>query len=151
MRNKLVAPAVSVIATVFMAVGCANAEDKQEPELTVGPAPEIAAELQDVAAAPVGTGLQRLADMATKDLAANLKIDEADIRLAEAGYVTWRDGSLGCPVVGAQYTQALINGSRIVLKANGKIYHYHSGANLAPTYCAKPAPQKPLPYELGET
>jgi hypothetical protein len=143
---------INTAATVLVSAACANAGDQKAPALTVESVPTVAAELGQVESAPsIGAGLQRLVDMATENLAANLKIEVAAIKLAEAEYVTWRDGSIGCPKVGEQYTQALVNGSRIVLKADGKAFHYHSGANRAPTYCENPAPQEPLPYYDGET
>ena len=95
--------------------------------------------------------MQRLVDMATKSLATKLGIEEADIAVAQAEYVTWRDSSIGCPQPDMQYMQVITNGSRIVLKANGAVYNYHSGASVPPSYCPKPATQKPLPYEHGES
>ena len=97
-----------------------------------------------------GPGLQRLVDIAKTDLSTNLRIDAGDIETVEAAYVTWRDSSIGCPVAGMQYMQVLTNGARIVLRANGILYHYHSGGNRAPFFCARPSPEGPLPYAPGE-
>jgi len=91
----------------------------------------ISQENHEGAIAP-GPGLQRLVDLAVPDLAANLKVDESTIELVEAQYVTWRDSSAGCPEPGMQYMQVLTNGARIVLRADGTIYQYHSGGNRAP-------------------
>ena len=95
--------------------------------------------------------MQRLVDMATKNLAAKLSIEEVDIAVAQAVFVTWRDSSIGCPRPDMQYMQVLTKGSRIVLKANNSVYHYHSGGNQPPSHCANPSPQKPLPYKHGES
>ena len=104
----------------------------------------------DEGAIVIGPGLQRLVDLAIPDLATKLKVDESTIELVEAQYVTWRDGSAGCPKPGMQYMQVLTNGARIVLRADGTIYHYHSGGNRPPSYCAKPSSIEPLPYSPGE-
>jgi hypothetical protein len=138
-----------MVAALLMAAGCANAADTEEPKLTLESAPSVAT---DLSSAPVvGTGLQRLVDMAKKSLAAQINIEEADIALAEAEYVTWRDSSLGCPKPDMAYLQVLTNGSRIILKAKGRVYHYHSGGNVPPSYCSTPSPSGHSPYAPGET
>lgn len=52
--------------------------------------------------------------------------------------VTWRDGSLGCPQPERRYTQALVNGSRIVLRYGAAVFAYHQGGLRPPFYCANP-------------
>ncbi len=150
-NKKMALPGVTMVAATFMAVGFACAADQDTKELTVKSVPSIASDLSSTPAVSVGAGMQRLVDMATKNLATRLGIEEADITVAQAVYVTWRDSSIGCPRPDMQYLQVLTNGSRIVLKANNTVYHYHSGGNQPPSHCAKPSPQKPLPYDHGET
>ncbi|MDJ0954009.1 MAG: hypothetical protein QNJ81_10050 [Acidimicrobiia bacterium] len=77
--------------------------------------------------------------IAMTDLAARFEFAADDISLVSAEEVTWRDGSLGCPLPDMSYTQALVNGRRIVLAAGGAQYNYHSGAGREPFFCAKPA------------
>ena len=151
MSKRIEITATTMVAAFLVATGCANAADQEKKELTVKSVPTIASDLSSTPAVSVGTGMQRLVDMATKNLAAKLGIEEADITVAQAVYVTWRDSSIGCPRPDMQYLQVLTNGSRIVLKANNRVYHYHSGGNQPPSHCAKPSPQKPLPYDHGET
>jgi hypothetical protein len=81
---------------------------------------------------------------AKADLAKRLKMRADDIEVVKAEEVTWRDGSLGCPQPGLEYTQALQNGMLIVLKVKGKEYEYHSGVGGKPELCEGKA-QKPLP------
>lgn len=57
--------------------------------------------------------------------------------------VTWRDGSLGCPVPGRMYTQALVPGEQLVLKVGSGLYSYHAAKGKAFSYCANP--QAPIP------
>jgi hypothetical protein len=73
------------------------------------------------------------------DLAARFGIDVADVEVESAEEVTWPDGSIGCPLPGMQYTQALVNGTRIVLRADGVDYQYNSGGGRQPFYCANPS------------
>ncbi len=94
--------------------------------------------------------MQGFVDRARNDLAAKLDVSADQIELAEARYVTWRDASLGCPQPGTQYTQALVDGTRIKLRKDGKIYHYHGSGDKPPTLCASPASNEPLPYGSGD-
>ena len=75
---------------------------------------------------------------AVADLAATLGVDEGSVEVVSQEAVTWRDGSLGCARPGMSYTQALVEGSRIVLRADGATYEYHTGGSRAPFHCPKP-------------
>ena len=72
------------------------------------------------------------------DLAIRLGVDAATIEVVAEEAVTWRDGSLGCAKPGFAYTQALVDGSRITLRADGTDYEYHSGGSEPPFWCEKP-------------
>ena len=77
---------------------------------------------------------------AMNDLAKRLGIDAQDVTVVSAQEVSWPDGSLGCPEPGKMYTQMIVEGSVIVLEANGKQYEYHAANGRAPFYCEKPQP-----------
>jgi hypothetical protein len=79
-----------------------------------------------------------VADQAKADLAKRLGVDAAAVRVVSSEEVTWPDGSMGCPEPGMNYTQALVPGTRTVLEAAGKQYHYHSGRNGRPFLCEQP-------------
>ncbi len=89
------------------------------------------------------------AQAAVTDLAARLGVDESTITVVSVDEVTWSDGSLGCPELGMMYTQALENGSLIVLGADGVEYEYHSGAGRDPFYCVTPT--DPIGDGSGDT
>lgn len=72
------------------------------------------------------------------DLSARLGVQPDDVSLVSAMKVTWRDGSLGCPQEGMMYTQALVEGTLIVLRVDDVEYHYHSGRGRSPFYCEIP-------------
>lgn len=75
---------------------------------------------------------------AVKDLAQRLGVEESEIELVSQEEVTWRDGSLGCAEPGMSYTQALVDGSRILLRVDGEDYEYHSGGDRPAFLCEKP-------------
>ena len=77
-------------------------------------------------------------EQAKADLAKRLGVDAGQLTVVSSSEVTWPDGSLGCPEPGMNYTQALVQGSRIILEAGGKQYHYHSGGSRPPFLCTNP-------------
>ena len=79
-----------------------------------------------------------LVDQAVVDLATRLSVSETDIALISMEEVTWSDSSLGCPKPGELYTQALVDGHRIVLGHVEKVYVYHSGETGDPFLCPNP-------------
>lgn len=64
------------------------------------------------------------------DLAERLGIPRAEIMVVEARAVTWGDSSLGCPRPGMQYLPRLIDGSLVILEAQGQTFEYHGGDPL---------------------
>lgn len=58
-----------------------------------------------------------------------------------AGYskVTWNDGSLGCPTKGEVYTQALVPGELLLLRADQRLMSYHAADGGDFEYCATPS------------
>ena len=73
--------------------------------------------------------MRSIVDAATRDTAARLNIDPGAVEVVSTQQVTWPDGSLGCPVPGMQYTQALVPGYRVILRAGGQAFDYHAAAN----------------------
>jgi hypothetical protein len=83
--------------------------------------------------------LSSVVEQSRADLATRLNVEESSIAVAEADRVTWRDGALGCPQPGMAYTQALVDGSRVVLEHDGRFYDYHAGADNKPFLCESDA------------
>lgn len=73
--------------------------------------------------------LQSIIEDATQDAVLRMKVDRGAIEVVRAEHVTWSDGSLGCPASGMQYTQALVPGFRVLLRAGGQMLDYHAAAN----------------------
>ncbi|GAA5094067.1 hypothetical protein GCM10025760_24950 [Microbacterium yannicii] len=57
--------------------------------------------------------------------------------LVSAHAVTWRNGALGCPQPGMSYTQALVDGMRVVVSVDGTAYDYHFGTSDTPRLCER--------------
>jgi len=78
------------------------------------------------------------------DLAARLDIDKDAVSLSGATPVTWRSGALGCPEPGMNYTQALVPGVWIMMRAGNKAYRYHSVPGGQPFYCPDDRAEPPV-------
>lgn len=57
------------------------------------------------------------------------------LEVVSARAVTWPNGALGCPKPGTMYTQALIDGYQVVVKAGGTTYDYRFGSTPVPRLC----------------
>ena len=79
--------------------------------------------------------LSAIVEQVRADLAARLEVEESSIEVLSAELVTWPDGSLGCPQPGMFYTQALVEGSRVLLRSGETTYPYHAGDNGEPFLC----------------
>jgi hypothetical protein len=80
---------------------------------------------------------------AVDDLAERLGLEPDQIIVGPLEDVTWSDGSIGCPKPGEQYTQALIDGQRIILTVTGTEYFYHSEGDGDFFYCEQPVDPAP--------
>lgn len=73
---------------------------------------------------------------AIADLRTRIDAPDADITVVSVEEVEWSDGSIGCPQPGMSYTQAIVNGTKIVLEYDGVTYDYHQGGSRPVFYCA---------------
>jgi hypothetical protein len=83
-------------------------------------------------------GQQPLAivEKAKMDLARRLGVDPRDFDVVYAGAVTWPDGSLGCPQPGMSYAGSMVDGSKVLLGYDGRVYDYRAGDDNAPFLCS---------------
>ena len=72
---------------------------------------------------------------AKADLATRLGVEPDELEVISAEEITWPDGSLGCPEPGMSYTQALVDGSKVVLGHDDRVYVYHAGDDGQPFLC----------------
>jgi hypothetical protein len=104
-----------IMSVMMVFAACAPQLPMDEPTVVVEPTPtRIPAEL---------TPAQRAAVSALSETL-NLPADQITLVSTEA--VTWPDGCLGVQRAGVMCTQALVEGYRIILSANGKEYEFHT-------------------------
>lgn len=96
-----------------------------QPVLPTGPVPEAVLERPDV-------------QTAVADFAQRMDVPVDEVEVVGFAEVTWSDGSIGCPKPGMMYTQALVPGQQLVLRAGGTLASYHSGRGKPFSYCAHP-------------
>ena len=81
------------------------------------------------------TTLQSAIDAALTDAVRRTGFKKTELEVLSAEAVTWPDGSLGCPQPGMMYTQALVPGFRIRVRAGTETLDYHAGRGGAPMFC----------------
>lgn len=116
------------MGSLVLLAACGGTEPPRAEETTVDPSPSSGAT----------SGAPTHVVQAVDDLAATLDVDAGEVEVVAVQEVTWRDGSRGCAQPGMTYTQALIDGSRITLRAAGRTYEYHSGGSQPPSRCERP-------------
>ena len=116
-----------LIVVVFLLSSCEGRQESRQAEITLQ--------------------VSRQTTEAIQDLSGRLGIPSGEVQAVSEKSVTWRDGSLGCPKEGMMYTQALVEGTLIVLRVEGRDYQYHSGQGRAPFYCENPVSPTPKSSE----
>ena len=134
-RIVVAAIATALLITAQLAAAPA-AEPPAAPPDTEPPAHALAHEPCGEADAACAAA----AETARADLAAHLDVAPERIELLRQDRVTWNSGSLGCPQPGRMYTQAVVAGVFIELRAAGVSYRYHAGRSGAPFLCEQPEP-----------
>lgn len=126
-------------ATAALLSGCGSSSDPTTEEEPVDqPSTSSSPSQEPSGPAASGPAASGPAGMAVADLAERLGVDAGDIETVSVEEVTWRNGSRGCAEPGMSYAQALIEGSRITLRADGTTYEYHAGGSQPPALCEKP-------------
>ena len=83
-----------------------------------------------------------LLDKIYAHLEGNTGTGRSEFRLLVAESVQWPDGSLGCPEPGQMYTQALVNGYRIVIGIADRKYDYRASEHGFFKLCPGPGPAR---------
>jgi hypothetical protein len=120
----------SIVATISVAL------------ITCASAPANAATSQQPDGAAAVAALEAATEAALQDAAHSTKIVKPKLRIVSAEPVTWSDGSLGCPQEDTMYSQALVPGFRIVIKAGERQLDYHASADGGLVLCP---PERAMP------
>lgn len=99
------------------------------------PTDEVPAMNETPVQTPYDAYVTNCLEQAKMDLSRRLSIPRSQIEVAAVTAVTWPDGSLGCPQPGMIYPQVQVDGMRILLRAGGRTYDYHSGGSRPPFLC----------------
>jgi hypothetical protein len=83
--------------------------------------------------------LERMTREALADAASRTGLSADALRVEHAEAVTWPDGALGCARPGVVYTQALVPGYRVVIRAGDERLSYHANRKGYWTYCPSPS------------
>lgn len=83
----------------------------------------------------VNPEVQRVVDAAVADLRSRPGTGSGPVRVVVAREETFPDGALGCPRPGMSYTQALVDGYRVVLARGGAEWLYTAGPDGVPRLC----------------
>ncbi|HWH37460.1 MAG TPA: hypothetical protein VNT28_06765 [Candidatus Limnocylindrales bacterium] len=96
------------------------------PDLTQPTPAEGEPTMPDHSLPPAGVVPQDLFAEMVEQAAAVAGVSIAEVSVDRAQAVTWSDGSLGCPEPGQMYTQALVDGYWVVLRAGGQEYDFRA-------------------------
>jgi hypothetical protein len=99
---------------------------------------------------PMPLSLQTAVQAARADAARRTGLARDALQVTSAEAVTWRDGSLGCPMPGQAYTQALVPGYRVRIRAPGQELDYHAGSRGAVQLCPAGRAEDPLPADAAK-
>jgi hypothetical protein len=105
------------VFAVTMVTGCA-------PAATQTTSPEAAS-----SSAKGDASLAAVTEAVLADAAKQTGVGKGSLVVVSSESVVWSDGSLGCPQPGIMYTQALVPGYRIKVRAGQTLLDYHATAN----------------------
>lgn len=150
--------AALLVATTTLLVSCADSSNEPAtnpvaPSDSVSPTAPPGDVGSAITAGPDGdtatsTGPDARADQpgvaqAMADFAERNDVDLNDVTITDLRNVTWRDGALGCPKPGMQYSQALTPGQQLIFSVTGhptQTFAYHAGSRGVFTFCESPQP-----------
>ena len=145
-RLPVLVAALTLPALLVGLAACGDAEPASdvgdEPTERDGPDADDPADVDDASGSDVaGDGsLEPQVQEAIELLAADSAVDRDTVELVSAERVTWPDGALGCPEPDMMYTQALVEGYRIVLAVDGDEVAFHGADGEVPFRCDDPQP-----------
>ena len=118
---------LTLLAAVWVVGGC-SAASSSDPAIAESPGEK-----------PSGTIAlpQSVIDPVVAEVAKLAGVPADQVTVISAEEVTFPDGSLGCPQPGMVYTQALVDGYKIVAEAGGKTYDFR-GTGSTFRQCTNP-------------
>ena len=81
--------------------------------------------------------LPEMVRRAVAQLATDKSIPESQVEVVAFELTEWPDSSLGCPEPGRAYLTVITPGYRIILRANGTDFEYHTNEKNMVIRCPK--------------
>ncbi len=136
------------VGFVIGLTACNGTEEPVSPGLSL--AEDAKAVTLEKSISGTSMNLSEQIKFAKTDLAKRLGIEPEAITLTGARQVNWRSGALGCPEAGMNYTQALVPGILILLKAGDKSFGYHAKSDAKPFYCPRERVEVPASIQAED-
>lgn len=131
-------PVVTLACCAFLLAACAE-NGAGEPGSGSGVTPPTPADSSAGATASQEPEVQAVVDAAVADLERRTGAGGEPIQVLLARRETFPDGALGCPKPGRSYTQALVDGYRVVLARGDHAWLYTAGPDGSPRMCTSTA------------
>ena len=131
------AATVAAVVTAVLLVGCGGSTDEPSTDAPP-PADDTVGDDADDGGGSDGAALEEEISQARELLGEDAGAGAAEVVVAER--VTWPDAALGCPEPDQVYTQALVEGYRIVLAVDGDEVAFHGAEGEPPFRCEAPQP-----------
>jgi hypothetical protein len=117
---------LTLLAAAWVVGGCSAASSSVQPSQVPEGSPSGNIALPSSVIEPVVAEVAKLAG-----------VPADQVTVISAAPVTFPDGSLGCPQPGVAYTQALVDGYKIIAEAGGKTYDFR-GTGSSFRQCTNP-------------
>lgn len=131
--------AAAMVALVVTLSGCATGGAPMSTPSSGRPPFQTVSPAVPSTPAPTATGPAAVPPAKWQAILADLEsrgVPTDDVTVVSVEAVTWNNGALGCPKPGQTYTQALVNGMKVVVSADGKTYDYRFGNGDTAKLCA---------------
>jgi hypothetical protein len=141
-KTKSKSVCVAAFAGSLIALSACSSNGRQDTEEFLSPTDsQIDARQTEIPVTSISLNDQIA--LSRQDLARRLGKNVNSITVVAARQVTWRSGALGCPEPGMSYTQALVPGVLILLKAGDEGFGYHASSDRTPFYCPRDRAKPP--------
>jgi hypothetical protein len=134
---------IAFLATVWVVAGCSAAGASERPSLVPASDQPVRVTPGTSPAKPGTSDLPAsITDPVVADIARLAGVPVSEVTIISAQEMTFSDGSLGCPQPGMVYTQAIVDGYKIIAEAGGTTFDVR-GSGRTFRVCspaAKPAP-----------
>jgi hypothetical protein len=124
-HHTMLALRITLVAAMWVVGGCSASSSSGGPGGSLTPSSDQPTPESATPSAPGAIDLPAsVIDPVVAEVAglAGVPVDQVVVISAEA--VTFPDGSLGCPMPGMVYTQAMVDGYKVVAEAAGTTYDF---------------------------